>query len=185
MSDYIKIILPDGTERYVRKIIFDAGFQMSEDKFGLTIANLNYQGGIDYEYAKNIYDLSQYEWKSVAPNNKWNNAIVYAVQNNTEDQTITFKLPINTTIPISKGLMNSSLSDVIVVDENGNILPWYYNDTNSFGEFDIVVTADVPSNGGIKNFFVLFGNSSCVGVFKKPTGASAIRLPFELSTANK
>lgn len=184
MNNWIKIILPNGVERYVRKIEFGHGFQVTEDKYGINVSNINYEGGIDYEFAKNIFDITKYEWKSVVPNDKWNNAIVYAVHNKSSEETVTFVLHLNTIWPITNGSMKPDLSDVLVINEDGEILSWYYSGDNAFGEFDIVVTDNIPQNG-IKNYFIVFGNSKCLGVFKKPQNASIVKLPFNLDSYRK
>jgi len=184
MNKWIKIILPDGTEKYVRKVEFGDGFFLTHNDKSINISNIN---NADYEFAKNIFEKSQLDLDSNLLENvfaNWKYAFVYNVINKSNSTYVDVGLPINTVWAISQEMMNPDLSDVIVVDENGNIVPWYCNETNYYGEFNIIIGVDIPVNTP-KKFYVLFGNKNCVGVFKKPSNIANVKLPMALSRTSK
>ena len=179
MNQWIKVILPDGTEKYVRKIEFDHGFMVSHKDSKVSISNIDYKHGTDYEFAKNIYVTDQLDIPT-SIKSRWKYAYVYSIHNKSNQNTVYVPLPINTIWPISHNIMREDLSDVIVVDENGNVLPWYFDNKITTGEFNIVVKLDLPPNE-TKRLYVLFGNPDCIGVFKKPSNTNIVKLPFILS----
>lgn len=179
MNKWFKIILPNGDIKYVRRINFGHGLVDSFKDGMLEVSNIYYNKR-DYEFINYIYYNNEFPILS-----KWQYMLIYVVKNNNNvEDNINIKLPINTTWLISNGLLKSDLSDMIIIDDNYNIIPWYYNNTITHGDIDISLKINLPYNE-TKTLYVLFGNNKCKGVFKKHDNNSTVKLPINLYPDSK
>ncbi|MBA2851708.1 hypothetical protein HNP86_001867 [Methanococcus maripaludis] len=183
-TGYIKLIDSNGSERLVRNIVFGNGFDVNHDKHGANVTNINFSGGLDYEIAKNIYDLTDYVWRINPLSDIYSSGLIYAVYNGSAYTDVDISLTVNTVIPMSKHLLHSKLNDMFVIDANGTIYDWYYDGNEYFGEITIGIKAEMDL-GEVKNFYVIFGNPDNIVTAFRASGAITYVLNDDVLPTNK
>lgn len=130
-------------------LIFNNYNSLYPDKTNLFILN-NYNNVILYEKSKILDYLNETDFTYVH--------ILNVISNETVDNPIAIKIYLNTYDMISNGLISLDGTDLLFVDENGDILPYYVWDNQNTNNTEIYVKLNKLNKNNQNTIYLLSGS---------------------------